>query len=121
MLSPKALSLAVHTAGLVVAVIGSGPAVKSAIRQIRPKSSGLSQGLHLYQDRDGPASEESMVEFSDRFPRTACVILTLVGAMVALSQAVLTADEPGSPSLVEQWLQFGTWVRTLIQLRDILN
>jgi hypothetical protein len=84
----------------------------------RPDENGGYQLVsELYRDEDGEATEESMNSFSDRVYHILIALLAATGFLLSLALGIIVTKvssikSPVSTSwLIDQWLQFGIWVR----------
>lgn len=68
----------------------------------------------LYEDKDGQASEDSQAAFSDFIQRLVLIIASACGLALATVFAVVTLTHHETSNnihlVVQQWLQFGSWV-----------
>lgn len=68
----------------------------------------------LYEDEDGKASEDSQAAFSDFIQRLVLIVASACGLALATVFAVVTLTHRGTSNnthlVVQQWLQFGSWV-----------
>lgn len=75
----------------------------------------------IYEDKDGRASEASQAAFSDFTQRLLLILASVCGLALAAVFAVVTLTHRGTSNdthlVVQQWLQFGSWVR----LTNFLN
>lgn len=81
----------------------------------RVKATGQIFLPDVYRDQDGAATEESLAAFSDRIPKIAIYVSTILGFSAACASAVLsTASQTpifskGTLTVVS-WLNVGAWV-----------
>lgn len=141
MLDSETASFVVAVAGIVLVSTSSIPAFCDLFHRLRSSSrgrkardgpngnSGTSRNgsgeysllQDLYEDCDGHATKESLQGFSDRIHLIFVSILSASGFLLSLVLGVvvtldsskrLSLSSPSSPWLIEQWLQFGIWVRS---------
>lgn len=91
------------------------PHLSFLMRSRRSSDSKHHHTTNIYEDKDGRASEESQAAFSDFVPRFLLIIETLTGLALAAASAVLTSTRSETSSnshlIIQQWLQFTSWVR----------
>ena len=114
-------SVALAIACLSLVGAWSIPAFSQYLQRLRK---GKSQYLELsdrYEDEDGVATEKSEAEYSDFVPRLILILVAAVGTLDALIFAVLITTRPELGLMLEQWLQFGTWLFLLFQVVTIFT
>lgn len=106
-------SLATGSVAFLLAAADSVPAVKSIADRISCRSQLDEPTLAktVYRDEDGEASEESLRNFSDKWPRVAIALFSASGLFVTLALAVCTTLKYSAGNAILDWLQFGIWVR----------
>lgn len=110
--SHTSTSVAISIACLALVAGLSIPAFGHCATRLRSKPKQY-DGLipERYEDEDGAATDESQEAYSDLFPRLLLILISVVASAVALATAILTTTRSHLPLSIEQWLQFGTWVR----------
>lgn len=107
MLDPSLSSLIAGAIG--IGLVGSLTA-PATLRILRRSTSAKQDPSVLYEDKDGVATEESTKKFRDVIPRTATLVLGLLGLAVAIAAAVWATLHPSASLFLESWLGFGAWV-----------
>jgi hypothetical protein len=109
MISVQTGSLLIGCAGLVLVAFSSIPAVCSITQRFTlRRQRASSQGL--YQDEDGCATAESAQAFSNKFQQGSIAVLSTLGSLLALVQAMMITVNHPERLLIEHWLYFGIWV-----------
>ncbi len=67
----------------------------------------------LYEDEDGSATEESQTEYSATLPKYIALLSSMIGFIASTISAAFTTIHPTRNLYVENWLLFGSWVRSL--------
>lgn len=100
-------SLVAGAASLSVVALLTVPSVIAVVSHFRePKSKPA-----LYEDKDGVASEESVAEYTAKYPKILLSLFTVLGFATAACLAVLsTLDRDLDPMFLENWLSGGEWV-----------
>lgn len=96
----------IAAAGLGLVVGLSAPAINHvANRRRQPStydpvdtSSEAASPVYLYEDQDGKATEQSMKDFSDAYPRVAAWASSILGLGTAIAATVLLAGRSGVPN-----------------------
>jgi hypothetical protein len=74
---------------------------------VQTKKNGAAR---VYEDRDGVATPESIVEFSTKLPKILVGLLSLLGLGVSSSIAVLDTLGSKDGFFMEDWLNAASWV-----------
>jgi hypothetical protein len=104
-------SLATASLALVLVGLLSLPAASQCFQRCTASKSQFEDLLDRYEDEDGIASEESQAAYSDFVPRLILILVSIVGTVDCLISSILVTTHAAVPLVVEQWLQFATWVR----------
>ena len=115
------VSLALAIACLVLVGILSIPALLQYIDRLRKGKSKYFELSDRYEDEDGVATDDSEAAYSDFIPRLLLVLVSAVGTFDALAFAIVITTRPKLDLMIEQWLQFGTWVLLVFQLLTIFT
>ena len=115
------LSLALAIACLALVGLLSIPALAQYVQRLRKGKSQYFELSDRYEDEDGVATEESEAAYSDLYSRVVLVLVSVVGSLDALIFAVVITTRPRLSLMVEQWLQFGTWMVLLFQVVTIFT
>lgn len=100
-------------AALFVIIACSAPAVRRIALRFFPTQKLRNQPLsERYEDEDGTATQESEAAYSYQLPRVLVLLLSVACLLDSLALCVITTQSLGSTPRVEQWLQFGAWVRS---------
>ena len=112
MISVQTGSLLIGCTGLVLVAFSSIPAVCSITQRftLRRQRASSPPVQGLYQDEDGCATVESAQTFSDKVQQGSIAVLSTLGSLLALVQAVMITVNHPDRLLIENWLQFGIWV-----------
>ncbi len=99
---------------LILVFITTVPTFLSFFNKAKSKANGdRYEDLHkFYEDRDGVATEESQKAFSVAIPKYIGFSSCVVGFLASIIIAVFTTIQTTRNSHVENWLIFGSWVRT---------
>lgn len=111
-ISPQTASVLTGSCGLFLIALLTSPAVRATAARLvskRPESASDAT-RQLYQDEDGTATEESVKAFSDKIQRLSIAVLSAIGFLASLAQAVLVTLQLPRGLFVEHWLQFAGWV-----------
>lgn len=115
MLEPTATSFVVSVASTGSLVVLTIPHISPVIKRCFSSNAKYQALDHVYEDEDGKASDESQAAFSDIVKRLTLIVLSILGLALAAVSAVftLTQHKPGNNShlIIQQWLQFASWVR----------
>lgn len=110
-------SIAVSSVGLALVVIATLPSALAAVSHFRRKDKATAE---LYEDQDGVATEESMVKYSAKWPKTFLSVFATLGFAFATASAVLaTVNQSGTFVLIQNWLSFLQWVFVVFQAVSI--
>lgn len=110
-----AISVAAAAAALFVIAACSAPAVWRLALRCLPIQNRRSQPIpKSYEDEDGIATQESVAAYSYQLPRVLVLLISLVCLANSLVCCVITTRSPGSGLRVEQWMQLGVWVRSVV-------
>lgn len=94
-------------AGLAVVGLTGLPGLFAILSQIRnrtPKD-------NFYEDLDGKATPESIAAFSNKKPKTAILLLSILGVGLSVAVSVLATLNPTRDDLLlPNWLYTATWV-----------
>jgi|SRR5271154_4951509 len=106
------ITTSLATASLALALVGflSLPAASQCFQRCRASKLQFEDLSGRYEDEDGIASEESEAAYSDFVPRLILILVSIVGTVGCLISSVLVTTRATVPLVVEQWLQFATWV-----------
>ena len=63
-----------------------------------------------YEDEDGVATDEAKATYSATVPKYLALASTLLGFAVNIITSVYTVIQPKTPSHLEHWFTFGSWV-----------
>lgn len=122
MVSSQTNSLVVGAVGLGLVGISSVPAFLRLYTRSFPRKGSDYDEIHkLYEDGDGTATEESEKTYSAVIPRYLILFSAVIGVLLSIAAAVLSAVHPGGPLSIENWLTFGSWVRHNIVTWPIWN
>ena len=116
MLPDTTLSIAISIAGLSIVGLLSIPALYQNLDRLRATKARYQEVSDLYEDQDGEATEQSTQAYSDFLPRWTLILFSSVASIDALVTAILTITSPHVSLILEQWLQFGSWVPPTILL-----
>ena len=103
-------SLATASTALGLIALLSIPSIHQYVRRIRSTKSQYVDLSDRYEDEDGVATQESEEAYSDFVPRLIVLLGAIIGCLDCLVSAILTTTREALPLLIEQWLQFVTWV-----------
>jgi hypothetical protein len=105
-------AIAVAAAALFVIVACSAPAVWRLRLRLLPTQNRRSQSIpERYEDEDGLATPESVAAYSYQLPRILVLLVSVVCLANSLVCCAITTQSRDSGLRVEQWMQFGIWVR----------
>lgn len=96
------------------------PAFSQYVQRLRHGKSQYFELSDRYEDEDGVATEDSESAHSDFVPRLVSFLVTVVGTLDALVFAIVITTRPQLSLMIEQWLQFATWILVLFQTSTIL-
>jgi hypothetical protein len=106
-------TISVTAAALFVIVAFSAPAVWRLALRLLPIQDRRSQALpEIYEDEDGIATQESVAAYSYQLPRILVLLISVVCLANSLVCCVITTQSRDSGWRLEQWMQFGAWVRS---------
>ena len=116
-------SFAISIACVTLVALSSIAHVSSLTRQGRTAKHKYEALVDRYEDEDGEATEQSVEDFSDRIQRFVLVLGSAAAVAVAAASAVLIttrSETAGAYQLiVQQWLQFASWVRFCSSMREV--
>ncbi len=115
------LPLALAITCLALVGVLSIPALLQYVQRLRKGKSQYFELSDRYEDEDGVSTEKSEAAYSDFFPRLVLVLVSVVGSIDALIFAVVITTRPRLNLMIEQWLQFGTWMLLLFQVVTIFT
>ena len=99
--------LPLSAAGLAVVGAATLPGISAIVVQNRnrtPKD-------NFYEDIDGKSTPEAVAAFSQKIPKTAILLLSVVGFGLSVAISVLSTLNSGPHGLfVVNWLSTATWV-----------
>ncbi|KIV94453.1 hypothetical protein PV10_02220 [Exophiala mesophila] len=121
MLPDTTLSIAISIAGLSIVGLLSIPALYQNLDRLRATKARYQEVSDLYEDQDGEATEQSTQAYSDFLPRWTLILFSSVASIDALVTAILTTTRPHVSLILEQWLQFGSWLLVLFQAVTIFT
>lgn len=67
----------------------------------------------LYEDEDGAVTEDAQKEYSATIPKYIAFSSSAIGFIASVVSAAFTTVHPTRNLYVENWLLFGSWVRSL--------
>lgn len=107
------VSLATGATGLGVVALSTTPSIISLASNLVHSKRRQKATNGTYRDKDGVSTEEETAQFSSTIPKIFVAILTIAGALVATTSAVLSTlpNVHGSGSgFVTNWLNASAWV-----------
>lgn len=104
------VSLALAIVCLILVTLLTLPSLWQCILRLQKSKDQYESLSGHYEDEDGIATDESESAYSDFIQRLIILLVSAVGSLDALALAVLTTRQPEFRLLIEQWLQFATWV-----------
>src|SRR5436189_4793715 len=117
MVSPATASLISGVTGLALVALNSTPALwLISNRLVRRKYGELSALVHLYEDRDGVATEETEKKFSDKVQKVVIAAFSVAGFFVSVALSVSATLKPDLSPVLDQWIQAGVWVCLLLEV-----
>jgi hypothetical protein len=101
----KAFAAGVAVLCLVVLLtFPSSIGIASHFRDPKPKT-------HVYEDKDGVATEKTMAEYTVVLPKFLLAIFTTLGLLTAIALGVLaTVNTEEDPFFFENWINVSVWV-----------
>lgn len=106
------LSFPLAAGGLLLVALLSIPSIWTIVGQIRrgaPKN-------NFYEDRDGKSTPEAVAEFSNRKPKAAVLLFSLVGLGTSIAISVLAVTDSKRDQTLDGWFATASWVRTSIPI-----
>ncbi|XP_044719937.1 ABC transporter domain-containing protein [Hirsutella rhossiliensis] len=104
--------LPLSAAALGITCLATVPGALAILTQIRnrtPKD-------NFYQDEDGTSTPEALAAFSNKAPKTAIVVLSILGFASLTAVSILTTVDSSHHGLfLETWLATASWAAVLLQ------
>jgi hypothetical protein len=109
MASQSSTSLVSGAIGFILILLCTIPAVSNLLSTLfTPRNYALPK---VYEDKDGEATEESMLRFSAKIPKAIVVTLSVLGLVVSTVLGTLGTLRLAKDGLfIENWINCASWV-----------